>query len=274
MEYQGRCPRHVPSSYHRSSLTLFNLSLEQAVIPSCLKSATIIPIPKKSPTTSRNDFHPVALTPQLGTEHHQIKTKELILDFRRNRAALAPLYINDLSRSVNTSALVKKAQQRLHFLRVLRKEQQKHTAAGDLLPFHHREPADLRCVSVGSTPAAQRPTGRDCRGTIYDCRCLSRAGNILKDTTHHFHLFNLLPSGRRFRSSTLPTSTSSMKLDQYVPLSPLSVAAPPSGPSSSLPPPTAAPSPWVKRWPWSPLSLIGLEPSLLASVSVKCLPLR
>ena len=69
------------------------------------------------------------------------KTKELILDFRRNRAAPAPLYINgegvervqsfkflgvhisaDLSWSVNTSALVKKAQQRLHFLRVLRRE--------------------------------------------------------------------------------------------------------------------------------------------------------
>ena len=42
---------------------IFNLSLEQAVIPSCLKSATIIPIPKKSPTTSLNDFRPVALTP-------------------------------------------------------------------------------------------------------------------------------------------------------------------------------------------------------------------
>ena len=70
------------------------------------------------------------------------KTKELILDFRWNRGgAHAPLYINgegvervqsfkflgvhisaDLSWLVNTSALVKKAQQRLHFLRVLRRE--------------------------------------------------------------------------------------------------------------------------------------------------------
>ena len=70
------------------------------------------------------------------------KTKELILDFRRNKVAPAPLYINgesvervetfkflgvhisaNLSWSANTTALVKKAQQRLHFLRVRRKEQ-------------------------------------------------------------------------------------------------------------------------------------------------------
>ena len=62
------------------------------------------------------------------------KTKELILDFRWNRADPSPLYINvecvervesfkylgvhlsaDLSWSLNTTALVKKAQQRLHF---------------------------------------------------------------------------------------------------------------------------------------------------------------
>uniref|UniRef100_A0A669EHA4 Reverse transcriptase domain-containing protein n=1 Tax=Oreochromis niloticus TaxID=8128 RepID=A0A669EHA4_ORENI len=42
---------------------LFNLSLDQAAIPSCLKSATIIPVPKKSPITSLNDYRPVALTP-------------------------------------------------------------------------------------------------------------------------------------------------------------------------------------------------------------------
>ncbi|KAI7801365.1 putative RNA-directed DNA polymerase from mobile element jockey-like [Triplophysa rosa] len=42
---------------------IFNLSLERTVIPPCLKSAIIIPIPKKSPTTSLNDFRPIALTP-------------------------------------------------------------------------------------------------------------------------------------------------------------------------------------------------------------------
>lgn len=67
------------------------------------------------------------------------KTKE-ILDFRKNRVDPSPLTINgdsvervrtftflgttisaDLSWSANTKPVVKKAQQRLHFLRVLRK---------------------------------------------------------------------------------------------------------------------------------------------------------
>lgn len=45
----------------------FNLSLDQATIPSCLKSATIIPVPMKSPITSLNDYRPVALTPRAHT---------------------------------------------------------------------------------------------------------------------------------------------------------------------------------------------------------------
>lgn len=42
---------------------IFNLSLAQAVIPPCLKSSTITPVPKKSPITGINDYQPVALTP-------------------------------------------------------------------------------------------------------------------------------------------------------------------------------------------------------------------
>lgn len=68
------------------------------------------------------------------------KQKELIDDFRKHRADAAPLYIDgdgvervptfkflgthmsgDLSGPANTTAVVKKTQQRLHFLRVLRK---------------------------------------------------------------------------------------------------------------------------------------------------------
>ncbi len=67
------------------------------------------------------------------------KTKEIILDFRRHRADPAPLYINgdcvervqtfkflgtiisaNLKWSANSTAITKKAQQRLHFLRVLK----------------------------------------------------------------------------------------------------------------------------------------------------------
>ena len=52
------CAHHLALIFTR----IFNLSLAQAVIPPCLKSATVIPVPKKTPTTSLNDYHPAALT--------------------------------------------------------------------------------------------------------------------------------------------------------------------------------------------------------------------
>uniref|UniRef100_A0A3B5QBX0 Reverse transcriptase domain-containing protein n=1 Tax=Xiphophorus maculatus TaxID=8083 RepID=A0A3B5QBX0_XIPMA len=44
-------------------LDIFNLSLQLAMVPECLKSSTIIPVPKKRSITSLNDYRPVALTP-------------------------------------------------------------------------------------------------------------------------------------------------------------------------------------------------------------------
>ncbi|KAI3364741.1 hypothetical protein L3Q82_000897 [Scortum barcoo] len=41
---------------------IFNTSLSQAKVPSCFKTATIIPVPKKTHITSLNDYRPVALT--------------------------------------------------------------------------------------------------------------------------------------------------------------------------------------------------------------------
>uniref|UniRef100_A0A665UD53 Reverse transcriptase domain-containing protein n=1 Tax=Echeneis naucrates TaxID=173247 RepID=A0A665UD53_ECHNA len=43
--------------------TIFNLSLLQSVVPACLKSATIVPIPKRNTVNCLNDYRPVALTP-------------------------------------------------------------------------------------------------------------------------------------------------------------------------------------------------------------------
>lgn len=43
--------------------TIFNRSLQQATAPTCLKTATIIPVPKSSAITGLNDYRPVALTP-------------------------------------------------------------------------------------------------------------------------------------------------------------------------------------------------------------------
>ncbi len=42
---------------------IFNTSLSQAVIPTCLKSTTIISVPKKSPVSCLNNYRPIALTP-------------------------------------------------------------------------------------------------------------------------------------------------------------------------------------------------------------------
>ncbi|KAK5870472.1 hypothetical protein PBY51_003414 [Eleginops maclovinus] len=42
---------------------IFNQSLSQAVVPSCLMISTIIPVPKKNTISCLNDYQPVALTP-------------------------------------------------------------------------------------------------------------------------------------------------------------------------------------------------------------------
>ena len=41
---------------------IFNISLKQATVPPCLKTATIVPVPKKASISSLNDYRPVALT--------------------------------------------------------------------------------------------------------------------------------------------------------------------------------------------------------------------
>ena len=41
---------------------IFNNSLLQSVVPTCLEKSTIIPIPKKSKASCLNDYRPVALT--------------------------------------------------------------------------------------------------------------------------------------------------------------------------------------------------------------------
>ncbi|KAM9821311.1 uncharacterized protein ACBT44_006950 isoform 1-T1 [Syngnathus typhle] len=42
---------------------IFNTSLLQALVPSCFKAATIVPVPKKPTPSCFNDYRPVALTP-------------------------------------------------------------------------------------------------------------------------------------------------------------------------------------------------------------------
>ncbi|KAK3534494.1 hypothetical protein QTP86_016310, partial [Hemibagrus guttatus] len=325
---------------------VFNQYLSQSTVPLCLKSSTIIPLPKKPHISSLNDYQPVALTPVvmkcfydvtgLGSHHvtslphstcmwiysfltgcsqrvrvghhtstvlsistgspqgcvlspllyslfthdctpthhsntivkfaddvtvaglfsggdksayrdeverltvwcrennlllNTSKTKELVIDYRRKKTDILPLIISgdcveraadfrllgvyieeDLTWSVNTSELVKKAQQRLHFLRVLRKN---NITQRLMVSFYRCSIESLLtyciCVWYTSCTVAQRKALQRVINTaqkigcplltleeLHSSRCLKIAQNIIKDTSHPgHHLFELLPSGRR-----------------------------------------------------------------------------
>src|SRR4029434_5360094 len=131
---------------------------------------------------------------------------------------------DNLSWSANTSAIVKKAQQRLHFLRVLRKN---NLECNLLMAFYRStiESVLANCISVwysGCTAAdkraiqriistAQKITGCSLPSlvNIAHSRYLGRANNIMKDTSHPgHHLFTLLPSGRWYTYSSARTTYS------------------------------------------------------------------
>ncbi|XP_040908606.1 NACHT, LRR and PYD domains-containing protein 12-like, partial [Toxotes jaculatrix] len=170
------------------------------------------------------------------------KTKEIIVDFRKFQPSHAPLLINnsavevvsstkflgvhitdDLTWSVNSASLVKRAQQRLHFLRRMKRA---HLPPPILTTFYRSTVESIltSCISVwcgGCTAADWRNVRRVVRTAeeiigsslpsvqdIASQRCVSRASNIIKDASHpHHRLFSLLPSGRRFCSiRTAPPS--------------------------------------------------------------------
>ncbi len=162
------------------------------------------------------------------------KTKELVIDFRKHKTDPLPLYINgdcvervqsfkflgtlisaDLSWKAHTTAVIKKARQRLHFLRILRKN---YLNGKLLVNFYHCsiESVLTYCITVWHArssevdkrglqmiiKAAERITGSPLPSLkdLYNSQVLNNVKNILKDSTHpSFHLFQLLPSGRRYR---------------------------------------------------------------------------
>ena len=170
------------------------------------------------------------------------KTKELIVDFRKSRGGThTPIRINgtevecvtsyrflgvhiseDLSWTLNTSKLIKKAHQRLFFLRKLKKA---HLSPQILVNFYRCiiESILTNCVtvwygncSVSDRKALQRvvKTAQRIIGSslpsieaVQSKRCLRKARGICKDCSHPNHrLFTLLPSGRRYRSLRTRTS--------------------------------------------------------------------
>ncbi|KAI4893114.1 hypothetical protein NFI96_020621 [Prochilodus magdalenae] len=59
----GRVLRECADQISEVLADIFNVSLTQAAVPTCLKTATIIPVPKSSTVTGLNDYRPIALTP-------------------------------------------------------------------------------------------------------------------------------------------------------------------------------------------------------------------
>ncbi len=169
------------------------------------------------------------------------KTKEIVVDFRRVHTQHAPLTNNgatvervsstkflgvhiteDLSWTNNTAALAKKAQQRLYFLRKLRRAR---APASIMCTFYRGtiESILTSCITVwyGACNASCRkslqrivraaenivgvslPSLQD----IYSTRLTRKALCIAGDPTHPTHsFFSLLPSGRRLRSLQARTS--------------------------------------------------------------------
>ncbi len=174
-------------------------------------------------------------------ELNTLKTVEMIVDFRRNPPALPPLTImnstvtavesfrflgttisQDLKWDIHIDSIVRKAQQRLYFLRQLRK----FNLPQELLKqFYFAIIESVLCTSItvwfsSATKSDLRRLRRVVRtaerivGTtlptlqeLYLSRVSKRAGKITLDPSHPAHsLFELLPSGRRYRALSTRTT--------------------------------------------------------------------
>ncbi len=251
------------------------------------------------------------------------KTKEIVVDFRKVHTQHAPLTINgasverasstkflgvhiteDLSWTNNTAALAKKAQQRLYFLRKLRRAR----APAPIMCTFYRgtiESILTSCITVwyGACNASCRkslqrivraaekivgvslPSLQD----IYSTRLTRKALSIAGDPTHPTHsFFSLLPSGRRLRSLQARTSRlknsfihqAVRKLNSLPSLPPLPSFTPrntelwhypPPPPPPNVPSPRSPPHPY-KLWP-APVTLCSTGMISTSSSIVCYLPL-
>lgn len=176
------------------------------------------------------------------------KTKELVVDFRKTSGPLSTLSIKgvevervthfqflgttiheSLSWDLNTNIKISKAHQRLHFLRQLRKFKVSQTA---MIHFYRATIESVLTFSIlvwfGNTTSwnktrLERVVRRASKiiganlpslSSLFSSRLIRKARKIIVDPSHPaHHLFNLLPSGRRYRS--LRTSTSRFRDSTY-----------------------------------------------------------
>jgi hypothetical protein len=166
---------------------------------------------------------------------NQQKTKEMIIDFRKNQTSKNPVFINNteieivdsfkllgttlsnnLKWNLNTNLIVKKCHQRLYFLRELKKF---HLSKSILVSFYRCVIESVLTFSITVwfnsltvddkrklnkiISTASRVIGEPLPTleSIYRQRLKKRSYKIVEDPSHPAHeLFELLPSGRRYRS--------------------------------------------------------------------------
>ena len=145
------------------------------------------------------------------------KTCEMTTDFRKHKNPMYQLLIDntvvkqvesfkflgstissDLSWGNNTASMVKKGQQRMYFLRQLKKF---GISPIILTRFYHRKGFDFlhHCVVLSRIQiiGITLPTIE----SVYHTRCVYKSKKIVRYATHPAnHLFELLKSGKRYRS--------------------------------------------------------------------------
>ncbi|XP_034060745.1 uncharacterized protein LOC117538897 [Gymnodraco acuticeps] len=170
-----------------------------------------------------------------------LKTVEMVVDFRKNAAPPAPITLcdspvtavksfrflgtiiaQDLKWEQNICSLIKKAQQRMFFLRQLKKFNLPNTT---MVNFYTSimESILTSSITIWYTATTAKEKGRLQRvirsaekvigcnlpslHDLHASRTLRRAGKIVADPSHPGHkLFSPLPSGRRLRSFRTKTS--------------------------------------------------------------------
>ncbi|KAK0154999.1 putative RNA-directed DNA polymerase from transposon BS [Merluccius polli] len=185
--------------------------------------------------------HLVTWCHQNNLELNALKRVEMVVDFRKNSASPAPITLcdstidtvesfrflgtiisQDLKWELNISSLIKKAQQRMYFLRQLKKFNLPRTM---MVHFYSSiiESILTSSISIWYAAATAKDKGRVQRvirsaekvigcnlpslQALYTSRTLRRAGKIVVDPSHPGHkLFETLPSGRRLRSIRTKTS--------------------------------------------------------------------
>ncbi len=179
------------------------------------------------------------------------KTKEVIVDFRKHQPTHTPLLINSkeveivtstkflgahvtntLSWSNHTGALIKKAQQRMHFLRQMRRA---HLPPPILTTFYRGTIESILTNSIsvwaGACSAADWKSLQRVMRTAEKIigsplppiqatareHCLTKGQSISRDPSHPHHgLFSLLASGKRFRSLRTRTARFHSSFFPYV----------------------------------------------------------